>query len=137
MGAAMGAATALLCPDRSDRCSHDEACPNTGHVIVTFPCRIGSFDGVPNMKRRGNKSNKVCGLQKSFSSRLTARIQVPNVKLRPAQSAEPSTREPDSFCWAEDSQRFNDTVVDLCPRPFKGVVLCATGIADKARVSSL
>ncbi|KII84392.1 hypothetical protein PLICRDRAFT_179634 [Plicaturopsis crispa FD-325 SS-3] len=72
------------------------------------------------MKRRGNKSNKV-----------------PNVKLRPAEvsaSAKAKQRETENSWWAQDSQAsvLGDVRrVDSCPRPFKGVVLCATGIDDK------
>ncbi|KAG5636707.1 hypothetical protein H0H81_007103 [Sphagnurus paluster] len=70
------------------------------------------------MKRRGNKSAKV-----------------PNVKLRPAQEGALTRlrRQESSVCWAEDSQLGSDDtgIMDLCPRPFKGVVLCATGVVDK------
>ncbi|KAK7060262.1 protein kinase activating protein dpb11 [Paramarasmius palmivorus] len=76
------------------------------------------------MRRRGNKSTKV-----------------PNVKLRPAQpqpsSSKSRTQESDPFdrggIWAQDSQVKSDdnSVYDSCPRPFTGVVLCATGIMDK------
>ncbi|TFK73235.1 hypothetical protein BDN72DRAFT_956649 [Pluteus cervinus] len=71
------------------------------------------------MKRRSNKSHKV-----------------PNVKLRPAQPDALKThasRFSDAECWAEDSQLGSDDTVlpDVCPRPFKKVVLCATGISDK------
>ncbi|GLB44782.1 putative twin BRCT domain containing protein [Lyophyllum shimeji] len=70
------------------------------------------------MKRRGNKSSKV-----------------PNVKLRPAQEGAVTRlqRRDDSTVWADDSQLGSDdtSVVDLCPRPFRGFVLCATGINDK------
>ncbi|KAL0945523.1 hypothetical protein HGRIS_001005 [Hohenbuehelia grisea] len=67
------------------------------------------------MRRRTNKSAKV-----------------PNVKLRPAQ-AKPPVRTDSGICWAEDSQLGSDdtAVVDFCPRPFKGVVICATGVQDK------
>ncbi|KAF8872587.1 hypothetical protein BD779DRAFT_1613786 [Infundibulicybe gibba] len=71
------------------------------------------------MKRRGNKSNKV-----------------PNVRLRPAQEGAARAAAASQFtstCWAQDSQLGSDdtNIVDLCPRPFKGVVVCATGVADK------
>ncbi|KAF8071539.1 hypothetical protein FPV67DRAFT_1667036 [Lyophyllum atratum] len=70
------------------------------------------------MKRRGNKSSKV-----------------PNVKLRPAQEGAVTRlqRYDSSICWAEDSQLGSDdtSIVDLCPRPFKGLVLSATGVSDK------
>ncbi|KAK2460176.1 hypothetical protein APHAL10511_007855 [Amanita phalloides] len=70
------------------------------------------------MGRRSNKSHKV-----------------PNVKLRPAQPGDGTGRtsrmvtEEESACWAQETQE--TTVSDMCPRPFKGVVLCATGIQDK------
>ncbi|KAF9525812.1 hypothetical protein CPB83DRAFT_858926 [Crepidotus variabilis] len=67
------------------------------------------------MRRRGNKSHKV-----------------PNVKLRPAEKG--STLQPlDESCWAQETQVNSDdtTAIDLCPRPFKGAVICATGIQDK------
>ncbi|KAI0050525.1 hypothetical protein FA95DRAFT_1593917 [Auriscalpium vulgare] len=73
--------------------------------------------------RRGNKSHKV-----------------PGVKLRPVQ---PSTKAaalshrrrtpsppPDSFPYREE---FETSFIDPCPRPFKGVLLCATGI-DKSEL---
>ncbi|KAL0578787.1 protein kinase activating protein dpb11 [Marasmius crinis-equi] len=68
------------------------------------------------MRRRGNKSTKV-----------------PNVKLRPAQ---PTLRTRDSHTqdiWAQDSQLPSDDtgIIDTCPRPFSGIVLCATGVLDK------
>jgi DNA replication regulator DPB11 len=60
---------------------------------------------------------------------------VHNVKLRPAQPhALPRHMQTDgSTCWAQDSQIGSDdtSVFDLCPRPFKGVVICATGVVDK------
>ncbi|KAI1784898.1 hypothetical protein LXA43DRAFT_1186179 [Ganoderma leucocontextum] len=66
--------------------------------------------------------------------RVNRSKKVPGVKLRPAA---PNTRRdlrtPDSTYQRssgldsdEDTSR-----VDLCPRPFKGFVLCATGISDK------
>ncbi|KIK60300.1 hypothetical protein GYMLUDRAFT_225798, partial [Collybiopsis luxurians FD-317 M1] len=61
------------------------------------------------MRRRGNKSTKV-----------------PNVKLRPAQPGD-VIRVQDSQFDNDDSLRFHDPT----PRPFAGVVLCATGISDK------
>uniref|UniRef100_A0A0W0FKY3 BRCT domain-containing protein n=1 Tax=Moniliophthora roreri TaxID=221103 RepID=A0A0W0FKY3_MONRR len=71
------------------------------------------------MRRRGNKSTKV-----------------PNVKLRPAQpqasSSKPRTQEAElsehDDIWAQDSQLKEH---DICPRPFYGFVLCATGVMDK------
>ncbi|RXW18764.1 hypothetical protein EST38_g7083 [Candolleomyces aberdarensis] len=69
------------------------------------------------MKRRTNKSHRV-----------------PNVKLRPgqAQSSTLSLAKESSF-WLQDSQIGSDdtAIRDTCPRPFKNVVLCATGIPDK------
>ncbi|KAM6504048.1 hypothetical protein JOM56_000991 [Amanita muscaria] len=75
------------------------------------------------MRRRGNKSHRV-----------------PNVKLRPAQAAGTSSNgkvkassrrlvDEGSTCFAQETQDTGTS--DPCPRPFKGVVLCATGIADK------
>ncbi|PFH51104.1 hypothetical protein AMATHDRAFT_80477 [Amanita thiersii Skay4041] len=69
------------------------------------------------MRRRGNKSHKV-----------------PNVKLRPAQPTPTATTsrpipEDESMCWAQETQEAS--LVDPCPRPFKGVSVCATGIPDK------
>ncbi|KAJ7982935.1 hypothetical protein DFH06DRAFT_1318411 [Mycena polygramma] len=79
------------------------------------------------MHRRGNKSKKV-----------------PNVRLRPA-AADAMARaraspEPTS-CWAEDSQIVgsDDTVMigGSCPRPFRNVVVCATGVVDKPALFKL
>ncbi|CAA7267493.1 unnamed protein product [Cyclocybe aegerita] len=70
------------------------------------------------MRRRGNKSHKV-----------------PNVKLRPAEKGSMSRpgEEDVSTCWAQDTQFGSDdtTFHDPCPRPFKGIVICATGVEDK------
>lgn len=65
---------------------------------------------------------------------FTGIYQVPNVKLRPAP-ADALPRSISERCLAEDSQVGSDdtTFTDSCPRPFKGLVLCATGIKDKAR----
>ncbi|KAJ7802410.1 hypothetical protein B0H14DRAFT_2892247 [Mycena olivaceomarginata] len=78
-------------------------------------------------RRRGNKSKKV-----------------PNVRLRPAQ---PDTMarargSPDPSYWDQDSQTTSteDTVTlggGSCPRPFKNVVVCATGALDKAPLFKL
>ncbi|KAJ4473759.1 hypothetical protein J3R30DRAFT_3511458 [Lentinula aciculospora] len=72
------------------------------------------------MRRRGNKSTKV-----------------PGVKLRPAQPGASTSRnyaETDAVC-VQDSQlqidSDNTKYYDPTPRPFAGVVLCATGITDK------
>ncbi|KDR78628.1 hypothetical protein GALMADRAFT_223890 [Galerina marginata CBS 339.88] len=67
------------------------------------------------MRRRGNKSHKV-----------------PNVKLRPAEKGSYS-RPIEESCWAQDTQPGSDdtNVFDACPRPLKGVAICATGVQDK------
>ena len=68
--------------------------------------------------------------------------QVPNVKLRPAQPAasnkptRPSSRD---LSFGHDSgfdseHDATQSFIDVCPRPFKGVVLCATGLNDKVRL---
>ncbi|KAJ3786508.1 hypothetical protein GGU10DRAFT_310805 [Lentinula aff. detonsa] len=72
------------------------------------------------MRRRGNKSAKV-----------------PGVKLRPAQPGASSSRS----YTESDAIRVQDSQVELdsddtryydpTPRPFAGLVLCATGITDK------
>ncbi|KAG6810576.1 hypothetical protein H0H92_011276 [Tricholoma furcatifolium] len=70
------------------------------------------------MKRRGNKSTKV-----------------PNVKLRPVQAPVPRPLRKSNSILEEDSQiGSDDTSIDPCPRPFKGVVLCATGTFDKPTI---
>ena len=58
--------------------------------------------------------------------------QVPNVKLRPADSSYGDLNV-HSNLLAEDSQFGSDDsrYLDHCPRPFKGVVICATGVPDK------
>ncbi|KAG2101595.1 uncharacterized protein F5147DRAFT_708731 [Suillus discolor] len=65
--------------------------------------------------RRSNKSHKV-----------------PNVKLRPAQPRSNHVDAP--YDHSSDSELVppNASMVDLCPRPFRGVTLCATGTMDKA-----
>ncbi|KAJ7062949.1 hypothetical protein C8F01DRAFT_1251743 [Mycena amicta] len=68
--------------------------------------------------------------------------KVPNVRLRPAdpEALRPTRRvSPDPEpCYIQDSQivASDDTVMlpGTCPRPFKNVILCATGILDKATV---
>ncbi|KAF5359827.1 hypothetical protein D9756_002948 [Leucocoprinus leucothites] len=67
------------------------------------------------MRRRSNKSSKV-----------------PNVKLRPAPAGALSRTITEHYL-VEDSQAGSDdtTVADFCPRPFKDLVLCATGVKDK------
>ncbi|TEB31512.1 hypothetical protein FA13DRAFT_1663343, partial [Coprinellus micaceus] len=71
------------------------------------------------MKRRTNKSHRV-----------------PNVKLRPGEPQPSSSLAAIDSVWPEDSQLRSDdtTFKDTCPRPFKNVVLCATGISDKAAI---
>ncbi|KAF5340459.1 hypothetical protein D9758_013575 [Tetrapyrgos nigripes] len=75
------------------------------------------------MRRRGHKSTKV-----------------PNVKLRPAQQGASSraiAREITAEgIYAQDSQLGSDDthIYDTCPRPFQGIVLCATGVPDKPGV---
>ncbi|KAF8628551.1 hypothetical protein AX15_003819 [Amanita polypyramis BW_CC] len=67
------------------------------------------------MGRRGNKSHRV-----------------PNVKLRPAAPGMDASRplmQEGSTCLAQETQ--DTTLMDPCPRPLKGVTLCATGIQDK------
>lgn len=70
------------------------------------------------MHRRGNKSKKV-----------------PNVKLRPAQpkSSSSKRKEAEEKLWAEETQLGSEDTgyMDRCPRPFLGMVICATGIHDK------
>ncbi|KAI0656498.1 hypothetical protein C8Q70DRAFT_338674 [Cubamyces menziesii] len=66
--------------------------------------------------------------------RVNRSKKVPGVKLRPAApSANQDLRTPEST-WTHSSGLDSDeetTHADLCPRPFKGLVLCATGINDK------
>ncbi|KAH9481897.1 DNA topoisomerase 2-binding protein 1-A [Psilocybe cubensis] len=66
-------------------------------------------------KRRGNKSTKV-----------------PGVKLRPAEKGAYS-RPVEESCWAQDSQDGSEdtSFYDSCPRPLKGMSICATGVPDK------
>ncbi|KAG6333030.1 hypothetical protein ID866_6054 [Astraeus odoratus] len=67
--------------------------------------------------RRTNKSHKV-----------------PNVKLRPAQVPERCSQHRDTT-WPDNSSDSeippSASMVDLCPRPFRGVTVCATGQVDK------
>ncbi|KAI8969897.1 hypothetical protein BD414DRAFT_502526 [Trametes punicea] len=74
------------------------------------------------------------------SRRVNRSKKVPGVKLRPAA---PSTRRdlrtPEST-WTRSSGLDSDDETihaDLCPRPFKGLVLCATGINDKTSLFKL
>ncbi|KAK0202902.1 hypothetical protein DFS33DRAFT_940575 [Desarmillaria ectypa] len=70
------------------------------------------------MHRRGNKSKKV-----------------PNVKLRPAQpkSSSSKRKQTEEKLWAKETQLESEdtSYTDPCPRPFWGMVICATGIQDK------
>lgn len=63
------------------------------------------------------------------------REQVPNVKLRPAEQGS-IPRPTFDDCWAQETQLGSDDTIllDRCPRPFKGLVICATGIPDKVRI---
>ncbi|KAK7046773.1 hypothetical protein R3P38DRAFT_3346388 [Favolaschia claudopus] len=81
------------------------------------------------MHRRGNKSKKV-----------------PNVRLRPAQPdavarARRSTLPEETNEYDVESQAANTEEAPIasgsCPRPFKGLVICATGNVDKATLSKL
>ncbi|TFK81684.1 hypothetical protein K466DRAFT_666976 [Polyporus arcularius HHB13444] len=72
--------------------------------------------------------------------RVNRSKKVPGVKLRPAG---PSSRKeaptPDPS-WTHSSGLDSDdetTNMDICPRPFKGFVLCATGISDKTSLFKL
>ncbi|KAJ3473753.1 hypothetical protein NLI96_g12842 [Meripilus lineatus] len=87
-----------------------------------------------------------------MSSRRTNKShKVPNVKLRPAQPSKPSTSSTSkktkytskksavdlARSRTEDSGFDSDqetSYIDHVPRPFKGVILCATGISDKTAV---
>src|SRR5260221_1303578 len=62
------------------------------------------------------------------------RAQVPNVKLRPAEKGS-IPRPTIEDCLAQETQLGGDDtmLLDRCPRPFKGLVICATGIPDKVR----
>ncbi|KAF9650190.1 hypothetical protein BDM02DRAFT_3259867 [Thelephora ganbajun] len=70
--------------------------------------------------------------------------KVPNVKLRPAQPSSSASSEqlngrprqsPNSsknlVRHSSPDNESENTFVDMCPRPFKGIVLCVTGIQDK------
>ncbi|KAJ7699622.1 hypothetical protein B0H17DRAFT_977678, partial [Mycena rosella] len=78
-------------------------------------------------QRRGNKSKKV-----------------PNVRLRPAHPdamARARASPEHTSCWVDDSQIIgsDDTIMlgGSCPRPFKSVVVCATGVLDKPALFKL
>ncbi|KAJ3556973.1 hypothetical protein NM688_g1730 [Phlebia brevispora] len=66
--------------------------------------------------------------------RMNKSHKVPNVKLRPAL---PSTSSRPRKTASHDSgfeSEYEACYVDTCPRPFRGVVLCATGIEDKTTI---
>ncbi|KAJ6473235.1 hypothetical protein C8R45DRAFT_835441, partial [Mycena sanguinolenta] len=71
--------------------------------------------------------------------------QVPNVRLRPAAAdamAQARGSSPQMSYWAADSQQIvgSDDAVMIggsCPRPFKNVVVCATGVVDKTSLFKL
>ena len=83
------------------------------------------------MKRRGNKSNKVCHLACIYLRSLMLYGFMVSA-LRPAEKGVFS-RPLEESCWAADTQAGSDDTIllDLCPRPFKGIVICATGVPDK------
>ncbi|KAJ7047172.1 hypothetical protein C8F04DRAFT_1387638 [Mycena alexandri] len=80
------------------------------------------------MHRRANKSKKV-----------------PNVRLRPAHPdamARARAASPEATsCWVQDTPivATNDTqmIGGSCPRPFKSVVVCATGVPDMPELFKL
>ncbi|KAI9566950.1 hypothetical protein HD554DRAFT_2315314, partial [Boletus coccyginus] len=80
--------------------------------------QTGQGEGIISSMRRGNKSHKV-----------------PNVKLRPAllQPRPARAHDPDVSCDRSSDSELppNGSMVDLCPRPFKGFSICATGTMDK------
>ncbi|KAH9930122.1 uncharacterized protein B0H18DRAFT_162219 [Fomitopsis serialis] len=70
--------------------------------------------------------------------RTNKSAKVPNVKLRPAAPSDRASRNREDAdappSWARDMGFDSEqevSTVDLCPRPFQGVVVCATGIEDK------
>ncbi|KAI0725684.1 hypothetical protein C8Q72DRAFT_577757 [Fomitopsis betulina] len=69
--------------------------------------------------------------------RTNKSAKVPNVKLRPAAPADRVSRGHNDTpppMWARDLGLDSEQEVsgiDLCPRPFQGVVVCATGVDDK------
>ncbi|OSC98510.1 hypothetical protein PYCCODRAFT_1480561 [Trametes coccinea BRFM310] len=72
--------------------------------------------------------------------RVNRSKKVPGVKLRPAaSSSRRDLRTPES-AWTHSSGLDSDEETihgDLCPRPFKGLVICATGINDKTSLFKL
>ncbi|EMD33540.1 hypothetical protein CERSUDRAFT_160532 [Gelatoporia subvermispora B] len=76
---------------------------------------------MPGPMRRRNKSNKI-----------------PNVKLRPAAPAPSNSRAsrtPTSDHFLQDDEdvlgETQASILESCPRPFRGITLCTTGISDK------
>ncbi|TFY58573.1 hypothetical protein EVG20_g8092, partial [Dentipellis fragilis] len=70
------------------------------------------------------------------SRRSNKSHRVPNVKLRPAQPSSSSRRVPSPPPRTSSPIYGNEpecSFYDPCPRPFKGVVLCATGV-DKSLI---
>ncbi|KAA1467213.1 hypothetical protein DENSPDRAFT_832209 [Dentipellis sp. KUC8613] len=70
------------------------------------------------------------------SRRSNKSHRVPNVKLRPAQPSTSSRRVPSPPPRTSSPIYGNEpecSFYDPCPRPFKGVVLCATGV-DKSLI---
>ena len=61
---------------------------------------------------------------------------MPNVKLRPAEKGA-YARVVEESCWAQETQPDSDdkATFDRCPRPLKGVCICATGVQDKVSKS--
>ncbi|KAH8094535.1 hypothetical protein BXZ70DRAFT_1072697 [Cristinia sonorae] len=78
-----------------------------------------------------------------MSYRRNKSAKVPNVKLRPAVPASSASssnsrngsshmrRKDSGFDSDDDADMSTAYSADVCPRPFKGVLLCATGISDK------
>lgn len=86
--------------------------------------------------RRGNKSHKVRPYPLHNPQRSSLCFaQVPNVKLRPAllQPRPARAHDLDVSCDRSSDSEIppNGSMVDLCPRPFKGFSICATGTMDK------
>ncbi|KAF7313345.1 hypothetical protein HMN09_00490100 [Mycena chlorophos] len=98
------------------------------------------------MNRRGHKSKKASIRVFRLTDSPNDACQVPNVRLRPAdpealRALRPAPSPEPSGLFIEDSQIIgsDDTVMlpGTCPRPFKNVVLCATGVADKTAIFKL
>jgi hypothetical protein len=108
--------------------------PRAGKCSVEpFP---SSYSDLLNMGRRGHKSTKVglAWLVFLFPSLCTFN-QIPNVKLRPPMPGTSQSSVPSSSYWVQDTQvDVDSSLYDLCPRPFQGVVVCATGVPDKVCV---